>query len=229
MLENLTAMEMLQSMSTRSVEQLFLDGLARANSLVTTTALKVIAKRGEYFRVYAMVMETFFGDEKQGIPLNSGDFCMTLGQSLMELKKADYVLWRIGTRIVLAKERYDNGNSSRPDYYTEEELITDLGASLQLPAKEGEYNRSDLKELNKDRFESSRYIQDLLTLGLKHREFRLVEAMIVYGVLQEGATSIDLDEGMRRYGYELGNADTERLAQILLKMRIEPKFGRIAR
>lgn len=224
MLENLTAMEMLTSMSTSSVEQLFLDGLARANSLVTVATLKVLAKREEYFRIYIMITETFFENERPGVPLNSGDFCMLFGQGLMEFKKADYILWRMGSRIMLAKERY--GCPDRPEYYKEEELVSYLGASLQLPIKEGEgYTKDDLKVLNKDHFQNMQYVQELLMLGLKHREFRLVESMIVYTVLGGRDASAIVEEGMKKFDYQLGDEDTEKLAQILFRVNVkQPRF-----
>lgn len=226
MLENLTAMEMMESMTMVSIEQLFQDGLARANSLVTVTALKVLAKREEHFRIYVMVMETFFGDKKPGIPLNSGDFCMLFGQSLMELRKSDYVLWRIGRGIVLAKEHHDYGNPNDLEYYKEEDLVNDLGASLMLPSKNvGEgYTKDDLKVLNKEHFQYRQYTQDLLMLGIKHREFRLVESMAVYTVLERRDAAKEIEAGMERFGYKPGDDDTEKLARILIGVNIKLEF-----
>ena len=130
MLENLTAKEMVESMSMKSIVQLFEDALRKKNSLVAITTQKVLAKRGYYYEIWGIIKKAFFGEFGSGLSLDSGEFCMLFGYSLQEMKKAGRIFNRLGKYIIQAKERFDVGKHDQ--FFTEKELAERLSDDFRL-------------------------------------------------------------------------------------------------
>ena len=96
MLENLTAMELVNSMTTSQVKDLFRDSLTHQNSLTMSTASKVLAKRGCYEDISEIILNYF--EAGHALDLGSG-FAIALGQSLYDLRHSSKQLGYIGKKI----------------------------------------------------------------------------------------------------------------------------------
>lgn len=121
MLESLTAMELIYSMSPAQVRRLYHDSLYRENALTLSVATKVLAKRGDYG---AMLEEINNMLEDAELKLGT-DFATALANSLIELRNASPVLGRLGKDIAKATytddETFDwknfKGKLTGEDYY----------------------------------------------------------------------------------------------------------------
>ncbi|MBR3135356.1 hypothetical protein IKG54_02195 [Candidatus Saccharibacteria bacterium] len=221
MLENLTAKEMVESMSMGSAMQLFEDALRKKNSLVAITTQKVLAKRGYYYEIWSEINKVFFGDSEAGINLDSGEFCLMLGYSLQEMKKAGRIFTRLGRYVIQAKERFDIGRHKQ--IFTEKELVERLEEDFWL-----EYvgNKAildtDSKGMTPICIDSSinyEFAKDFLMIGLRHGAFDLVEYSVaqLYHDGREGVVRDCLKASFLFEKYRLGDESAVRLGEILWK------------
>ena len=96
MMEKLEAMELINSMTTKQVTKMFEESFECQNVLVMSTAIKVLAKRGDY-DVIANVVTSYI-KSGNSLQLNSG-FAIALGQSLFDIRNSSPLLGYIGKSI----------------------------------------------------------------------------------------------------------------------------------
>jgi hypothetical protein len=106
MLENLSAMELVNSMTTKQVKNLFNDGLESQNALMISTAIKVVAKRGDYDFIAKAV--TDYLESGNSFKLNSG-FAIALSNIMFDVRNACPVLGSVGKEIARRSSREDGG------------------------------------------------------------------------------------------------------------------------
>jgi len=121
--ENLTAMDLICSMTTSQVTKLYEESFVSQNMLTMSTAIKVLAKHG----CYDKVADVFADYIKGGHSLNlDSSFAITLGQSLFDLRNSDPALGHIGKSIGRRSAR----GETTYDKKAFEEDISQLGNSL---------------------------------------------------------------------------------------------------
>lgn len=185
MLENLSAKELMESLSTGKVLWLFRDAVRGKNILLAISTQRALAKRGEYYAMWEIMLEEFFPEGGKGLNLDSGDFCLVFGLILGEMK-VDRIFGRLGKYLRAARERFEAAKHS--EYFTRTEFVKCLEQDFRLPYAYGnddsiypdfdELRLSFSKALNGQNFEAYNLLsinEDLLNLGLKHRELSLVE------------------------------------------------------
>lgn len=121
--ENLTAMDLLCSMTTSQVTKIYEESFVSQNMLTMSAAIKVLAKHGCYDKIADVFVSYVKGENS--LNLDSG-FAITLGQSLFDLRNSDPALGHIGKSI--------NKRSAKNEaVYGKKELeedVSQLGNSL---------------------------------------------------------------------------------------------------
>lgn len=121
MLENLTAMELVDSMTTHQAKELFADSFKYENVFTMSAASKVLAKRGCYEDITKIVLAYF--ESGQTLKLGSS-FAISLGQSLYDLRKSSASLGRIG--LMINKRSTKSEGKGVYDFKTLEEDLAEL-------------------------------------------------------------------------------------------------------
>jgi len=96
MLENLSAFDLTDSMTTKQVARLFIDGFESQNVLMIASAIKVLAKRGDYDLVCEVLTKYF--QDGNSFKLNSG-FAVALSQIMIDIRNAAPSLGKLGKKI----------------------------------------------------------------------------------------------------------------------------------
>lgn len=134
MLEALTAKELMCSMTTKQVENLFREGFASQNVLLISTGIKELARRGDYDRILSALDDYLKAGNK--FKLNSG-FAIALSQCFFDVRSADPLLGHIGKDIAVRSGR-EKGDSYDYQAYKDcaGKYLSLLGEKLDPKAKE---------------------------------------------------------------------------------------------
>jgi hypothetical protein len=132
MMENLEAMELVNSMTTKQVRRLFEESFECQNILTMSTVIKVLAKRG----CYDVIQDVTLSYIKSGhsLQLNSA-FAIVLGQSLFDIRNGAPALGYIGKSI---NKRSSKGESVYDDAALQEDVsnLNDSFSSIKLASKQ---------------------------------------------------------------------------------------------
>lgn len=127
MLENLTAMELMETMSTRQVSVLFRDSLSQRNVVVFATTFKVLAKRGDY----ATIQEEFISSlEEKSLTAGSG-FSNVAFELFFQVRKASPILGRIGKKLARLEDGEEFGTKELKEALEEDALNTRLRLRIE--------------------------------------------------------------------------------------------------
>lgn len=173
MLENLTAMDLVNTMTTSQVKELFKDSFAHQNVATMSAASKVLAKRGCYEDINEALLAYF--EAGHVLDLRSG-FTVALGQCLCEFRNSNKPLGHIGKKI---NKRGTKGETLY-DLITLEEDRNELngGEPVSSSPRMHFLDLQTLAEHEQTEASIKRYLEDLSADEIVHMEYDTLNSII---------------------------------------------------